>query len=279
MQPVIDFIAFAARWLVCLLMLLIAFHGTEVMDLIAKWYFGRYTPQERVELERQGKLRPIPTTVCGRLGGHVFEVDLNYMQSWVEYEGKRAWEKDFGDNKTGCDANVVSLPLVMSWPGLQPEGEGAYLSHVTDDRLSVVLEPYYKAGQDLSYLRDLYQGPKASHVRGKVAFDSTLGLHTVAIANLLFKKETDALYWSEDQGQVNFVMRCLGSTWEGPYFLCEAFYVIEHLETFVRLKFLPSNVSAWQAIKRQSEAFVYANLKKIPARFDTDPPLTSLPGG
>ena len=68
------------------------------------------------QIREAAKRAAEPKTICGKIAGVVYEFPKAYGYLWAEYEGKSSWEAGFINNKKGCDANFVSVPLAVTWP-------------------------------------------------------------------------------------------------------------------------------------------------------------------
>jgi hypothetical protein len=115
--------------------------------------------------------------VCGKLNGHVIEVSRDYFAFWPEYEGKSSWEKGFIHNKKGCDANLVSVPMVMTWPGMLPANHTTYFVQALEfEGLSLKLVPLGRPSEDMRYLLESYLEGTPRERKENVVFDEGVDL-------------------------------------------------------------------------------------------------------
>lgn len=200
--------------------------------------------------------------VCGKLNGHVIEVSRKYIVFWPEYEGKSSWEKGFIHNKEGCDANLVSLPMIMTWPGMTPANHTTYfLQNPEFEGLGIHLEPLTRPNGDLRYRLERYLEKTSSEDAKRVSFLSELGLYFVRGNDRTFTQNLNGYYWYEEGGEVPIVFECL---WSGPeyrYYVCEGAFVSVEAESLVEITFTPEKLQEWKEIVVATKNFILSGLK------------------
>lgn len=78
--------------------------------------------------------------------------------------------KDFTDNKKGCDTNLTSLALPMSWPDLRPVGLAEYSTQPLSESDGVLfsLQPAQNKNEDMDYALDGLLRQSSSELEGRV---------------------------------------------------------------------------------------------------------------
>ena len=226
---------FKARRLVCFLALVYSFAGTSFADEM----------------------------VCGKLNGHVIEIQREYIAFWAEYEGKSSWEKGFTDNKKGCGANLVSLPMVMTWPGMKPANHTTYFVQALEfEGLSVTLRPRRVPGTNLRALLEFFLSSTPLEWKGRARFDETLGLFYVSGNHRVFAGDINKYYWLEVDSEIPLVIECLWLAREDRLYTCEASYILKEVEATAIIRFTPDKVKDWKVIIGMVEKFVVDKIKK-----------------
>ncbi len=145
-----------------------------------------------------------PGFVCGKFNGHVMEVPKEYIIYWAEYEGASAWDPDFINNKKGCDANFVVLPMIASWPDMQPgDQELWYKQGLRYEGLRIRVEPYRRSDTDVAFMRDAYLRLRKYENKtfDPVVYINELGLFFVKSTRKLFRAEPqdrNSPYWFDE---------------------------------------------------------------------------------
>lgn len=225
---------FKAKRLVCFLALVYSFAGTSFADEM----------------------------VCGKLNGHVIEVQREYIAFWAEYEGKSSWEKGFTDNKKGCGAKLVSLPMVMTWPGMKPANHTTYFVQALEfEGLSVTLNSRRRLGKNLRSVLEFFLSATPPQWIDRVRFDEEVGLYYVDGNDRVFDGRVNKYFWLEANGEIHFVFECLQLTRENRLYTCEGTYVLEALGVLVEVRFTPEKMKDWVAIIGSVEMFVLEKIK------------------
>ncbi|MDZ5436300.1 hypothetical protein T3H00_26995 [Pseudomonas fluorescens] len=200
---------------------------------------------------------------CGKLNGHVIEVPRKYIAFWPEYEGKSSWEKGFIHNKKGCDANLTSLPMVMTWPGMMPANHTIYfVQALRFEGLSVTLQPLRRPNSDMRYLLEFFLSKTPEHWKENVRLDTDLGLFYVNGKDRIFSDGMNRYYWLNSGDEVPIVFECLWLPREHRLYTCEGRYVLKDIDTLVRISFTPEKITEWRSILNSVNLFVASKVKK-----------------
>jgi len=198
-----------------------------------------------------------------KLNGHVIEVQREYIAFWAEYEGKSSWEKGFTDNKKGCGANLVSLPMVMTWPGMKPAKHATYFIEALEfEGLSVTLRLRRIPGTNLRALLDFYLSSTPLEWKERARFDETLGLFYVDGNHRVFAGDKSKYYWLENDSEISVVIECLWLAREDRLYTCEASHILKEVESSAIIRFTPEKMKDWSAIIGLVEKFVVDKIKK-----------------
>lgn len=200
--------------------------------------------------------------VCGKLNGHVIEVSREYFAFWPEYEGKSSWEKGFTNNKKGCGANLVSVPMVMTWPGMIPANHATYFVQALEfEGLSVSLGPFRRSGIDFRSTLDFFLSATPPQWIDRVRFDEEVGLYYVDGNDRVFDGRVNKYFWLETNGEIPVVFECLWLTMENRLYTCEGTYVLKELGVLVDVRFTPEKMKDWSTIISAVEKFVVEKIK------------------
>jgi hypothetical protein len=201
--------------------------------------------------------------ICGQLSGRTIRVPRNYVVFWAEYEGESAWDKNTFHNKKGCDANLASLPMVVSWPDFQPANQSKYFSEgLRFDGLEVVVSPIKYREFDLrSHLDSFLGATKEKEVEGST-YVKDLGFYFVKHKDRSFPDVLNGYYWSEEEGEVQAVVECLGEQVGENFYNCRGEFVLSELDVLVKVGFTPEKLKDWKRIKSSVEAFVLSSIEK-----------------
>lgn len=200
--------------------------------------------------------------VCGKLNGYVVEVLRRYLHLPPEYEGKSAWEGGFIHNKTGCDADLVSLSMVMTWPEMMPANRTAYLMRAHEfEGLSVHLEPLRRSNGDLRYRLERRLEKTSSEDVKKTIFLKELDLYFVRGNDRIFTESLNGYYWREEEGGVPIVFECLWSNLEKRFYTCEGTFAFAEVGSLVEVRFTPEKIKEWKEIVGAIKGFILLNLR------------------
>jgi len=256
------FFRFTISWYLCLKVLLISFFGWGGVWPTIAWEKGLYTTEEWAEKQKLLYGYWNGETQCGKLSGNVIEVDKNYIKFWAEYEGKSSWEPGFSKNKTGCDANLYSLPLRMSWPEMEPAG-ATYFSKRGSAWIEVGFSPTGLRGNDLRVgMRHREERASPEELKARF-FDETLGLYRLATESKgdRSNKSGQNVFWWELDGKVLFVADCHWRITPENMFGCKGDLGLTEWGTLVTIYFPPDLLGDWNLMVRKVRSFFIANLK------------------
>lgn len=200
--------------------------------------------------------------VCGKLNGYVIEVSRKYSAFWPEYEGKSSWGNGFIHNKKGCDASLVSLPMVMTWPEMLPANHTTYFVQALEfEGLGVKLEPLRRPSNDMRYALDFFLWRTPAQWREHVRFDEGLGLLYVDGNDRVFTESLNRYYWLESGDEISIVFECLWLARENRLYTCEGRYVLEEIGALVSVDFTPEKMKEWKEVVSAVRAFVVSKVK------------------
>ena len=219
-----------------------------------------------------------PGFVCGKFNGHVMEVPKEYIIYWAEYEGKSSWTPGFTKNKKGCDANFTSLPMIASWPDMQPGDKSKwYKQGLRFEGLAISVEPYRRSDTDVAFMRDAYLRLRKYENKtfDPVVYIDKLGLFFVKATRKLFRAEPqdrnspywfdktiNGYYWSEVEGKVPVVFDCQWLPLEKRYYICEARFVMPEIGSLVEVIFTVEKLPQWRAIVSNTQQFLLSHIKR-----------------
>ncbi|MDA5496430.1 hypothetical protein [Yersinia aleksiciae] len=217
-----------------------------------------------------------PGFVCGKFNGHVMEVPNSYIIYWAEYEGASAWDPDFINNKKGCDANFVVLPMITRWPDMQPgDQEKWYVQGLRYEGLAISVEPLRRPDMDITYMRDFYLTPRKDKTFSPVIHFDDLGLFFVKVTKKLIRPEPqdrsdpdwfdegiNGYYWQEIDGRVPVVFDCMWLPLEKRYYICDAIFVMSEIGSLVEVTFTIEKLPQWKTIVSNTQQFLLSHIKR-----------------
>ena len=217
-----------------------------------------------------------PGFVCGKFNGHVMEVPKEYIIYWAEYEGKSSWTPGFTKNKKGCDANFTSLPMIASWPDMQPGDKSKwYKQGLRYEGLRMRVEPFKRTDTDITFKRDFFLRKQNDRTFDPVIYIDKLGLFFVKATRKLFRAEPqdrnspywfdktiNGYYWAEVNGQVPVVFDCQWLPLEKRYYICEARFVMPEIGSLVEVIFTVEKLPQWRAIVSSTQQFLLSHIKR-----------------
>ncbi|CRY67360.1 hypothetical protein [Yersinia pekkanenii] len=217
-----------------------------------------------------------PGFVCGKFNGHVMEVPDSYIIYWAEYEGKSSGTPGFTKNKKGCDANFTSLPMIASWPDMQPGDESKwYKQGLEYEGLAITVRPFRRSDIDITYKRDFFLRKQNDRTFEPVIYIDKLGLFFVKATRKLFRAEpqdrnspywfdedVNGYYWAEVNGRVPVVFDCQWLPLEKRYYICEALFVMPEIGSLVEVTFTVEKLPQWRAIVNSTQQFLLSHIKR-----------------
>ncbi|CNI81202.1 Uncharacterised protein [Yersinia pekkanenii] len=204
------------------------------------------------------------------------EVPKKYIIYWAEYEGKSSWTPGFTKNKKGCDANFTSLPMIASWPDMQPGDKSKwYKQGLRYEGLRMRVEPFKRTDTDITFKRDFFLRKQNDRTFDPVIYIDKLGLFFVKATRKLFRAEPqdrnspywfdktiNGYYWSEVEGKVQVVFDCQWLPLEKRYYICEAIFVMAEIGSLVRVSFTVEKLPQWRAIVNSTQQFLLSHIKR-----------------
>ena len=217
-----------------------------------------------------------PGFVCGKFNGHVMEVPQSYIIYWAEYEGASAWDPDFINNKKGCDANFVVLPMITSWPDMQPGDKSNWYKYREEfGGLRISVEPLKRSDKYINYMRDFYLEKRKDKIFESIVYMDNLELYFTKVTKKLirssqqdksdpywFGEDINGYYWSENEGRVDVVFNCLWLPLEKRYYICDALFVMSEIGSLVEVTFTVENLPQWKNIVSSTQQFLLSHIKK-----------------
>ncbi|WP_186378442.1 hypothetical protein [Yersinia intermedia] len=217
-----------------------------------------------------------PGFVCGKFNGHVMEVPKEYIIYWAEYEGKSSWTPGFTKNKKGCDANFTSLPMIASWPDMQPgDQELWYKQGLEYEGLAITVRPFRRSDIDITYKRDFFLRKQNDRTFDPVVYINELGLFFVKATRKLFRAEpqdrnspywfdedVNGYYWAEVNGRIPVIFDCQWLPLEKRYYICEARFVMPGIGSRVEVTFTVEKLPQWRAIVSSTQQFLLSHIKR-----------------
>lgn len=205
---------------------------------------------------------PKDPVVCGKMAGEVYRFSRLYFPFWPEYEGASSFDPDFVNNKKGCDANLRSVFLSMTWPGLEPAEDRLIFEQGLDhEGLLVGISPIKGRGGDLRLQRDhlLSKMPPENTLKN---YDPVMNLYRAEALGRDMEQESMRIYWNEIEGEVTSVFDCYWRPSEPNFFACKMTFVVFDallVDAIMRI----DKLSQWEVIKDELEGFLIHAKKKV----------------
>nr|WP_144413924.1 hypothetical protein [Yersinia aleksiciae] len=220
-----------------------------------------------------------PGFVCGKFNGHVMEVPEEYIIYWAEYEGKSSWTPGFTKNKKGCDANFMSLPMITSWPDMQPGNQSKwYVQKMRFEGLKISAKPLMRPDVDITYMRDFYLEKRKDKEIDPVIYLDDLEMFFVKVTTKLmrserpdkndpywpywFDEDINGYYWPEVNGRIPVIFSCEWHPLEKRDFYCIALFVMSEIGARVEVKFTPEKLPQWRKIVSNTQQFLLSHIKR-----------------
>ncbi|WP_177331639.1 hypothetical protein [Pseudomonas sp. NBRC 111123] len=230
-----------------ILLFLVVIYVASVADSIKRSSTSSYVP-------------PGPI-VCGKMAGVVYEFQRVYFPFWPEYEGKSSFDPDFINNKRGCDANLRSVFMAMTWPGLEPAKDRLIFEQgLEHEGLLVAISPIFAKEGDLRLMRDYLLSKVVREAGSKVIYDDLLKLYLVEGGDRTRKGGRKRIYWSEASGEVTSLTECLWRPREPNFYACQMTFVVFGV-LHVEVTMLPEKLVQWPKIQRALEVFITKSKK------------------
>ncbi|WP_249676523.1 hypothetical protein [Pseudomonas abieticivorans] len=247
---------FVVVWSFWLFVTLMTFHGVRAFSGFMSLATDYHSAKERAELEVIGRLKPLSKSLCGKLSGHVVELSRQYIDMWADFEGKSWLEPGAINNKTGCNANLVNLPLMVSWPGFRPSTTDPH-SFKEWEVFEFSFRPYSGPHLNMQYRIDSYYEKTREAGLAVNVTQHPLGLMYSRLK--LFSSEMDSVYWWEEGGAVEWVVACKSLMYLPAK--CQAQYIVVELGVFVTLYFPLTQLHDWLSHWQRSKRYLAVHIK------------------
>lgn len=198
--------------------------------------------------------------VCGTLSNVVYEFPRSYVIYWPEYEGKSSWEVGFTQNKKGCDANLRSLYMAMSWPEMQPVSHSQATSF-SFDGISVAIEPWQHGEAGLRRQLHHYLRKTSVEKVKAVKFNEALGLNFLVGVDSAFPSNRKGFFWSESNERMQYVGHCNWVEYKSSYTRCYLEFLMPGEQSIVEVEFLWGRLAEWHNIVSGVSEFLVGGVK------------------
>ncbi|MDE1164125.1 MAG: hypothetical protein PW845_01790 [Pseudomonas sp.] len=247
---------FVVVWSFWLFVTLMTFHGVRAFSGFMSLATDYHSAKERTELEVIGRLKSLNKSLCGKLGGQVVELSRRYIYMWADFEGKSWLEPGAIHNKTGCDANLIHLPLMASWPGFRPSTTDPH-SFKEGEWFRFTFRPDDGPHLNMQYLMDRYYENTREAGLDIQVNEHPLGLKVSQLKS--FGSQIDSVYWWDGSGTVEFVVVC--KSWPNFPSECQAKYVVVELGVSVTLDLRLTQLHDWLSLWQRSKRHLAVHIK------------------
>jgi len=231
---------------------------TPLMIAIIYGVFGtEHSPKKDV-------ITPVDSTkVCGKLSGTVIEVPRKYILLWPEYEGKSSWEKGFTKNKKGCDANLTSITMTMSWPELLPLSLAEFSAQRRSDFNGIVLslKPTRVKNEDMAYALEGLLGVSISKVERPENYIKELDLYSFETERKSSLDSIKKYMWHRDENIVSFYFICGRQSTEKKYADCSGNFKISEIGALAEITVSGDKTKDWRQIVASMREFALSKIK------------------
>ncbi|WP_050166976.1 hypothetical protein, partial [Yersinia enterocolitica] len=181
----------------------------------------------------------------------------------------------------GCDANFTSLPMIASWPDMQPGDKSKwYKQGLEYEGLRIRVEPYRRADTDVAFMRDAYLRLRKYENKtfDPVIYIDKLGLFFVKATKKLnrgpppdkndpywpywFDKNINGYYWAEVNERISVIFDCVWLPLEKRYYRCEALFVMPKIGSLIEVSFTTEKLPQWRAIVIRTQQFLLSHIKR-----------------
>ena len=160
------------------------------------------------QIREAAKRAAEPKTICGKIAGVIYEFPKAYGFLWAEYEGKSSWEVGFVDNKKGCDANFVSVPLAMTWPEMAASNYSE-ASKFSFDGLLVTLTPNAHGVDYMNKRLTYFLSDTPDEVVASAKYSPQLPFNFVMGGSTVLPGKKQGVLWKDEAGELKYVGLCL----------------------------------------------------------------------
>lgn len=198
--------------------------------------------------------------VCGKISGVTFEFSRKYLLFIPEFEGRSIWDPRFVENKQGCDANLKTLSLAMSWPAMKPVRPIEMYSYDFNG-VVVTVEPAPPEFSDMRWRMESYFVNVLPEQIQRAEYLSELGLYYFRGAGFILKSSEDGYYWEEKGGKINYLINCSWLKHESKYSTCNISFLVPRFSALVSIDFPWENMREWRKLVKRSVIFIEQGLK------------------
>ena len=213
------------------------------------------------QIREAAKRAAAPKTLCGKIAGVVYEFPKAYEHLWAEYEGKSSWEVGFVDNKKGCDANFVSVPLAITWPEMAAASYSEASKFSFNGLLVQIVPNRHGANylnNELTYL--LSKTPREALVNAK--YNYRLNLNFIRGGSTWFSEGEQGVFWREDNGVLRYVGSCEWLEQRQAYSRCLLYFLTSERGGVVSVEFLWGRIKDWESIAVSVKEYIKNHIKK-----------------
>lgn len=234
-----------------------------LVPLMVAIFFHVFGTKNLTDVAVRNSSTDSPSMVCGKLSGVVIEVPRKYVMFWPEYEGKNSWEKGFTDNKKGCDANLTSLALTMSWPDLQPVSLAEYSAQSVSDFDGVLLslKPAQDRNEDIAYALDGLLRQNSSELEGAGNYIPSLELYFFEKERFADSGSTREYLWSRGGSGVPVFFICDRWAPSRVYTSCHGFFKISEIGVFAEITIARKKMNDWRSVVASMKKFTLSKIK------------------
>jgi len=215
----------------------------------------------QAEYWRMREAEKVDAVVCGKISGEVYEFSRLYFPFWPEYEGKSSFDTGFVNNNKGCDANLISIFLSMTWPGLEPADDNLiFRQGLEHEGLLVAVSPITPRD---GFLRRQLDFLLRSSPKGLIALaehDDLSRLNRVEGRDAVFEHHKKLIYWEGDLTRLSSVGYCKWRPALPNYYSCEMTYLVSD-NILVKVTMRPDKLEQWQDIRRSVDEFLSTSKK------------------
>jgi len=201
-----------------------------------------------------------PGIVCGKMANAIVEISRRYVIFWPEYEGKSSWEEGFFYNKKGCDANLTSLTLYVSWPEFYPMEDGAYFDELRSgdeySGLVVSISPMRSKGDDMTWFLERYKSLYVAGAENGEFYDEELDLFFFEVASAGHSKVAKRVYWYVNNEGIPVVFKCNYSGTSKEVSSCDGKFIMDDPGYLIELGFSGGKLMRWSELIEGTKKFI-----------------------
>ncbi|PKI21976.1 hypothetical protein CXB65_13920 [Pseudomonas monteilii] len=194
--------------------------------------------------------------VCGRISGEVYKFSRLYFPFWPEYEGKSSFDPGFIYNKKGCDANLVSVFLSMTWPELEPADDSlVFRQGLEHEGLLVAVAPITAREGDLRRQLEFLLRKSPAETITLAEYDESSSLYRVEARDTIFENHKKLIYWQGELDDLAAVGYCSWRPKVPNYYSCRMTFVVFG-DVLVKVIMRPDKLMRWLEVRRSVVDFL-----------------------